>query len=154
MGGGSLPNTITFQQNPPRVFNDPLSNFPQFTKESFDEWITDTCNNIAPGFTEASLNYLVSFDAPWQVIGSGVLKDLSNIDISNNKSLTEIFDHKGALTDICSSAFENMGLSGGLDFSGFSAKIHFFPNKTVIPSSFAIKIFSCISYASISKGRS
>ena len=120
MGGGSLPQTITFQQNPLRTFDDPCGNFPVFTKESFNQWISQTAASTS-GFTEASLNYLVTFDSPWQVIGSNVFKDLSNIDISNGQSLTDIFEYKEALTDISASAFENMGLSGGLDFSGFSA---------------------------------
>jgi hypothetical protein len=123
MGGGTLDNTITFQQNPQRVFDDPCGNFPIFTKESFAQWITDTCNNGAPGFTDGSLNYLINFDAPWQVIGPNVLENLSNIDICNNggASLTDKFDYPEALTDICNSAFQNMNLSGGLDFTGFTS---------------------------------
>ena len=86
MGGGSLAQTITFQQNPLRIFDDPCGNFPRFTKESFNEWILNISNSGKPGdsgFTDVSLNHLVSFNAPWTIIGSGVLKDLSNIDICN-----------------------------------------------------------------------
>ena len=75
------------------------------------------------GFTDASLNYLVSFDAPWQVKGSNVLKDLNNIDIcsTGGSKLTDKFEFAGVVTDICASAFENMSLSGELDFSNFFA---------------------------------
>jgi ABC-type transporter Mla MlaB component len=138
MGGGTLDNTITFQQNPQRVFDDPCGNFPVFTQESFNQWITDTCNNEAPGFTDGSLNYLISFDAPYTIIGSNVLKDLSNIDICNTEgaSLTDKFAHPEALTDICDSAFRNMNLTGGLDFSKFSAL------KTIGPDAFSKNNFN------------
>ena len=134
MGGGTLDNTITFQENPLRVFDDPCGNFPLFTKESFNQWIIDTSNSVATGFTDASLNYLVSFDAPYTIIGSNVLENLSNIDICNigGASLTDKFAYPEALTDICASAFRNMNLTGGLDFSGFSAL------KTIGPQAFSI----------------
>jgi hypothetical protein len=140
MGGGSLPQTITFQQNPLRTFTDPCGNFPVFTQESFNQWITDTSNSEAPGFTDGSLNYLISFDAPYTIIGANVLENLSNIDICNTEgaSLTDKFAHPEVLTDICDSAFRNMNLTGGLDFSEFSAL------KTIGPDAFSDNSFTSL----------